>query len=362
MNLRDSATGTVMVGGPTETLSVLPDLLGFHPAQSLVAVCLHGPRQRTGLVMRIDLPEPGSGEQSWTSEVVARVAHEQADGALLACYTGEPHDGVVLPRQALIDALLSACAAAGVPVFLAALVRDRRWWSYSCREPGCCPPTGMALPDDVGGPAGQVRAEAALNGRSVLTSRDDLVATVAGPSGVRLDVMREAVAEAERRLRAERRSAGPAAAHARTVAFVRRALAGYGAGSPAIDDADAARICVGVADTDARDEVAALEVSDDAAWLALLIELTRRAPDEVAAPICTVTAWAAYERGDGALANVALDRALAAQPAYSMALMLFDSLQRQIRPEAIRKVSQAVRARIAEDAAAGGDTVADTAG
>jgi hypothetical protein len=58
------------------------------------------------------------------------------------------------------------------------------------------------------------------------------------------------------------------------------------------------------------------------AHLRLWTDLTRRAqPGYVAAP-ASLLAFVAWQSGDGALANVALDRALADDPAYSMALLL----------------------------------------
>jgi hypothetical protein len=52
------------------------------------------------------------------------------------------------------------------------------------------------------------------------------------------------------------------------------------------------------------------------------IDVTRRAqPGYLAAP-AALLAFVAWQSGDGALANVALDRALADDPGYSMALLL----------------------------------------
>jgi hypothetical protein len=54
----------------------------------------------------------------------------------------------------------------------------------------------------------------------------------------------------------------------------------------------------------------------------LWIDVTRRAqPGYVAAP-AALLAFVGWQSGDGALANVALDRALADDPRYSMALLL----------------------------------------
>jgi hypothetical protein len=58
------------------------------------------------------------------------------------------------------------------------------------------------------------------------------------------------------------------------------------------------------------------------AHLRLWTDLTRRAqPGYVAAP-ASLLAFVAWQSGDGALANVALDRALADDPQYSMAQLL----------------------------------------
>src|SRR5207302_9893872 len=66
----------------------------------------------------------------------------------------------------------------------------------------------------------------------------------------------------------------------------------------------------------------------------LWADLIRRAqPGYAAAPACllAVTAWQA---GEGALANIALDRALADTPGYSMALLLRDLLDAGAPPSA----------------------------
>ena len=66
----------------------------------------------------------------------------------------------------------------------------------------------------------------------------------------------------------------------------------------------------------------------------LWTDVVRRAqPGYVAAPACllAVTAW---QGGDGALANIALDRALADTPGYSMALLLRDVLDAGAPPSA----------------------------
>jgi hypothetical protein len=84
-----------------------------------------------------------------------------------------------------------------------------------------------------------------------------------------------------------------------------------------------------------RDDAwARMDPAHAAAHRRLWTDLVRRAqPGYVAAPACllAVTAW---QEGNGALANIALDRALADDPAYSMALLIRDLLDAGVPPSA----------------------------
>ncbi len=55
-------------------------------------------------------------------------------------------------------------------------------------------------------------------------------------------------------------------------------------------------------------------------------------PDEVAAPALSVLASFAWWRGNGALARVALNRALRCDPTYRLALLLDRMVDLAIRP------------------------------
>jgi hypothetical protein len=78
----------------------------------------------------------------------------------------------------------------------------------------------------------------------------------------------------------------------------------------------------------------------------LWTDLVRRAqPGYVAAP-ASLLAFVAWQAGDGALANIALDRALADAPGYSMALLIREALDAAMPP------SQAVLPMTPEQVAA----------
>jgi len=93
-----------------------------------------------------------------------------------------------------------------------------------------------------------------------------------------------------------------------------------------------------------RDEIATWGLEPDPqVLLALLTDLARTTPAADAAPACTLLAWVAYLGGNGALANVALERALAGEADYSMALLLRDAMAAQLPPSAIRRITVAGR-------------------
>jgi hypothetical protein len=65
---------------------------------------------------------------------------------------------------------------------------------------------------------------------------------------------------------------------------------------------------------------------------ARLVRLCALLPDRAAAPACSVLATFTWWRGDGALARVALDRALRCDPDYRLAKLLLQMVDLAIRP------------------------------
>jgi hypothetical protein len=104
----------------------------------------------------------------------------------------------------------------------------------------------------------------------------------------------------------------------------------YRTGGRLADD-DTAWLTLLLAHLPVRDS--AWERTDGEQWhLDLWTDVLRRAePDLVPAPASLLT-FAAWRAGQGALAAVALDRALDAQPDYSMALLLAELLAGGVQP------------------------------
>jgi hypothetical protein len=73
-----------------------------------------------------------------------------------------------------------------------------------------------------------------------------------------------------------------------------------------------------------------------AAHLRLWTDLVRGAADAWLPAPAALLAFTAWQCGDGALASIAIDRALACDPGYSMALLLRDILDAGVPPSEAR--------------------------
>jgi hypothetical protein len=117
---------------------------------------------------------------------------------------------------------------------------------------------------------------------------------------------------------------------------VREAIRRYREGEP-VESEDAAWLTVALRQLRVRDDAwARMDAEHRDAHQRLWTDLTRLArPGYVAAP-ASLLAFVAWQAGDGALANVALDRALADNPHYSMALLLREALDAGAPPAMAR--------------------------
>lgn len=299
----------VRLSGPAELVAALPTLCGFVPSESLVVVCLAG--SRVDLVARYDLPPP-EAVPVLLGDVERRSAHAQTAWLLLLAEQ---------PCAELVEALRARGPWAEV-----LLVQGGRWRSLLCDDTTCCPVDGTPVPQD--SPAlTLVRAEATLRGTAVLPDRAALVASLAAPTDGHA-----ALARAGRRLARETVEHGRPAVRERLLVALDTAL-----GRP--EEADAAELALGLHDVLLRDELLTWAVEDADAVHALLLHLARCAPAPDDAPVCAALAWVAHARGDGATASVALDRALSSDPEHSLALLLREALDHQVRPEQLQAVA-----------------------
>lgn len=318
-------------------------LLGFHPKESLVVSCVTGPA--VGLTMRFDLDD--LAVMTNVAEVLAgRLETAGADAMFLAIFTDEcPADGG-LPYADLVDWV---CSEAQVRVIDAILVRDGRWWSFRCDDSACCPAAGTPL-DESSAAATTLGAAFAIAGSRVLDDRDALVNSLA------VDPMLDVTAARRGFQRSARRVAAMAPSHrviaARTL--VDELTQRFADPRAEAEEHEVCSLAAFLHDIAARDDVLLQAVSPRRreAVLRVLRGAVRRVAPPVDAPLCAVLAWYAYADGDGATANVAIDRALRSDPDYSLALLIAASLDRQVPPSALVEVMKgAARDLDARDAA-----------
>lgn len=324
-----SSPAVARLSSPGEVLAVVPALCGFAPTESVVLLSLRGPRRRVGLTVRVDLPpDDPAVEDAVAGALAERVHADGASCAVVAVYAGAGR------RESLVDGLTAACEAVEVPVVEALHVADGRWTSYRCGA-ACCPTTGTPVPRGTSALL-RVEAERALSGLVVLGSRAELVRSLAPPR--RTDALTAVLAQAE----ADRARLPLATSRRGTVELADALLDAVAAGR-SLAPSEAVRLAVGLQDVGARDEVATRMLRRSDELLSLLQQAVRLVGPPVDAPLCTLLAWTAYARGNGAVANVALDRALSTDPAHGLALLLRSCLDAGVPPDDVRACLQALR-------------------
>lgn len=338
--MTSTARPVARLSSPGEVVAIVPVLCGFVPQESLVVVSLRGRRSRIGLTMRFDLGWAASDPLAAAEEVAARLALDGAVRCLLVVFSSTPGP---LAWSGLVDQVSDACSSGGIAVKEALLVRDDRWWSYVCQDDRCCPSDGTPLAAASSAALELVEAERVLEGRAVLASREELVASIAPPTGPsRHDAVDRAVdAWLDRFGRV-----GREAVRAHEVASARALLGRVTAGS-AVSTAEAAALAVGVQDVRVRDEVATWCLDEQDALLSMLLQTSRLVPPPEDAAVLVLLAWVAYAHGDGGLANVALDRCLRSDPDCTLARLMLGMLDRQVPPSEVRRLLRDTAALLA---------------
>jgi len=297
------------IGSTAGLLAIIPHLLGFTPENSLVVLGAK-PLGRVQITFRYDLPDPPDrGTAADIAEHTAAIlSGHHLTSVVMVGYGPGP---LVTP---VTDAVRAAADRAGLEVHDVLRVQDGRYWSYLCADPSCCPPEGVAF-DAAAHPV----AALARTGRSVVADRAALAATIAPLTGPVARSMRQATRRAERTAARLIARDGAGALDDRGLAAIRDAIRIYRDGGSLRPDARSAWLALVLIRLPVRDD--AWERMDPAhrgVHLRLWTDVVRRAqPGYVAAPACLL-AFTAWQCGEGALANIALDRALADTPGYSM--------------------------------------------
>lgn len=243
---------TVKLSGQTEAVGAVAAMLGFHPTDSAVVLCLTGQRRRLGPVIRVDLVH---GQiPAGLAAHLAQHAAQYADEAVVITFT-DPEADLCPDTTALIAALSRVCRVLDVVD---------------------ASNTPHPVPE-------QLLAANVLHGRAVLPDR---------------------------------------AALARSVEH-----------TPTTHPADPA-ILAAMGTVPGRDQWLINHAADPAAVPALVAAAQATRTGDPAIPnMCAALALLAYRRGDGALAQVAVDRALTGDPHHRMSHLMLAVMAAGLPPE-----------------------------
>lgn len=315
---------------PRELLAALPSMLGFGPADSVIALALGSDLKRIRKTLRADLPPPEAVADA--ARVIAEsIGQDRPPAVLLAVVGGgEPaEDGP--PQAMLIRTLKGELAERGISVpeayWIAKTAADAAWTCYS----GCC--KGV-LPDPA---SSLLAAELTAMGHVTFESRADLERLFTPDDQALLDLRADVIDEKVDSLR----DGWPLED---AVGAVRAALRASATGVLALGDEQIAELSIALTDPMIRDACLATAVPPDTALAGsaarLWQALTRALPAPERADAASLAAFAAYQAGDGALAGIALDVALQADPVHVLAGLLDRALKHGMHPRQLRQLGE----------------------
>ena len=294
-----------------------------------------GERNRVMVTFRYDLPAPPDSQLA--ADIAEHVCYvldrERIGSALLVGYG--PED-LVAP---VIGATAVALIGSGVELHEILRADSGRYWSMLCNDPACCPPGGRSY-DPGSHPAAAAMTEAGL---AAQPDREALARTLKRPAGAadvialatsralsrltQLTELGEAEGDRDPQLRATRIGRRE----------VQRAIRRYRAGATIDSIEHLAWLAVLVADLRVRDDAwARMDPAYRDHHCRLWTDVLRCAALDYAPAPASLLAFTAWQSGNGVLAALAVDRALGADPGYSMGRLLSGAIDAALPPSAAR--------------------------
>ncbi|CAN2192587.1 Protein of unknown function DUF4192 [Candidatus Nanopelagicaceae bacterium] len=320
-----------------DLITAVPFLIGFHPTESIVLISIKD--GAIGLAMRINLPD------QLDSDAIDLLAHnvikEESDAVLLVAYMpADREDG-----DSLLISLGAALIRSGLSIQESIVVRDGRYRSIICRDLECCPELGITVPAIE---ESQIAAEHVVAGNPMPYAHiSELIETLAAdPASFDFDWSDEVanffIAEDAEEIGALRRDG---------VETMELLLDEYRIGRGPTNRILLARMIGRMSDVQVRDYALGVHSEDTYdLYFTMWRELLRLAPRGFVAPIACIVAAMAYESGDGALAQKALDRAFDDNQHYPLASLLrrvfnagwppesFASMRAELHPKVIAAI------------------------
>jgi hypothetical protein len=320
-----SPANSIHIDDLGELIAGIPSMIGFPPVESLVLVTFHvTDGLKLGATVRMDLPERCHGPDLVGQLCLATVAHEP-DVAVPVVIGGGTADPPDLPYRWLVDLVARELSEVEIPIVHALWVPEialgETWWCY---EDGEC--TGQVRDPD----SSAIAAFHTLAGVVRYGSRAEMRAHLAPDREDRVALRAQ--------LLAERAAEAAEVTPAEKWAEVRAAVDAVSAdASPELSDERIVALAEALCDPLVRDNCLPLlldEVADAAERLWTI--LTRAVPAPERAQPASLLAIHAYLRGEGVLANMALEVALDADPGHGLAVLMRNAIERGTPPGRLR--------------------------
>lgn len=321
-------TKTLRIKNPGDLLAAVPGLLGFHPRDSVVLMTVGAAEHPCHA--RIDLPTDVDDVDGVVAELVQVARKVGADQVALVLYS---HDAEVADLLAVtLDAEL---AADGVAVPIAVRADGERWYSLE-GWPGDDSQEGT--PYDVS--THPITVAGVVEGRVVHDSREAMRDSLVGTDLEEVEAVTAAMEVALTRMQAAGRHPlgpdNPSGLRAYLVQegrWLQHRIRRFVEDRQRLDTHDLGRMLVAMVRIDVRD-VAWTEITraDARVHVDLWSDVVRRSPHAALPAPASLLAFAAWLSGDGALAWCAVDRAQEADPGYSLAGLVAQTLTCALPP------------------------------
>ena len=296
---------------PQEFVNAIPFLIGFHPQDSIVAVVVTGGLLQ--LSARCDIAYLETDDSGWVLDKLTSFEGENTR-IFLAGFAEHSQAKMALEKiMRLKPRMISE-----------AIVVDRdQWWFVD--EPIGVPGRSLMAPDMV--------SEILGHRSQVLSSREELVASVAAPVGEKEDRMLGAIPDIVEAIDSDPVEAGKK---------VVLAMHSWSEGSQIVDEGllEAAMV---MSMGSARDQLWTTMTNDKARqYLGFWQEVLRVTPTGVRVPALTVAGMMAWIAGNGALMNICLQEAETTDPHFPLVGILRQISQGCIHPQTWSKVESMV--------------------
>ena len=303
---------------PHDLLAAIPFLVGFKPENSIILISIK--EESVSMAMRIDFPD--SLDDAQTATLMGHLIRDRAEAVLSIYYLPDRVNG----SDSVISSLTQAIEKENLVLRESIVVSSGRWRSLLCQDQECCPDEGSPMPDLHDS---RIAAEQVASGKPLpFDTIDELVASISA-----LDEDIELI-EFINQVEKIDYEGDPLPQQREGAEAIVDFIADFQAEGLCRDKKLIALVLVRLLDLQVRD-FALGSVTEDSlhtyfsAWRWLM----RIAPQGYVAPVATLFAAVAYERGDGALAQRALDRVEADNPDYAMLRLFREVFSRGWSPD-----------------------------